>query len=193
MTAFLFYYCNNSSLLYSVQIRFRQCFSYNLPCHQFSEPASEIDILPSHRGGRACFPLQRLTALEPASHSCPTPPWFTEISSSHQGILAKRPPSSTPSHPAPAWHSTEKWLTVPESILQKTLNLGVRDSNSDCCSQVYPETGRKAIYLLDLKLATRSHQWDPVRLLYSDSAFKNSRSHWANSSSSWGCQLVEAG
>lgn len=128
-----------------------------------------------------------------ASHSCPTPPWFTEISSSHQGILAKRPPSSTPSHPAPAWHSTEKWLTVPESILQKTLNLGVRDSNPDCCSQVYPETGRKAIYLLDLKLATCSHQWDPVRLLYSDSAFKNSRSHWANSSSSWGCQLVEAG
>ena len=61
---------------------------------------------------------------------------------------------------------------MPESILQKTLNLGVRDSNPDCCSQVYPETGRKAIHLLDLKLAPRSHQWDPVRLLYSDSVLK---------------------
>lgn len=51
--------------------------------------------------------------------------------------------------------------------------MGVRDSNPDCCSHVYSDTGRKAIYLPDLKLAPRSHQWDLVRPLYSDSAFKN--------------------
>lgn len=113
-----------------------------------------------------------------ASHLSPAPPWFIKILSSCQQILAERPlfPSAV--------HGTEKWLTVPESILQKTLNLGVRDSNPDCCSQVYPETGRKAIYLLDLKLAPRSHQWGPVRLLYSDSALKNCFIHWANISSS---------
>lgn len=155
MTAFLFYYCNNSSLLYSVQIRFPPWFPYNSPCHQFSVPAEEIDISPRPGQWACLFPTSQAHCTW-ACPSRPSPPWFTEILSSYKQILAQRPPFPT------ALPGAETWVSVRASILQQTRNWGVRDSNSDCCSQVYLEIGREAIYLLDLKLATHSHQWDSV-------------------------------
>lgn len=99
MTAFLFYYCNNSRLLYLVQIRFRPCFSCNLPCHQFSGPTGEIDILPSHRGGRACFPLQRLTAPEPLTHAQPHLDLRKYQAATKESLLKGFPPHLPPTLP----------------------------------------------------------------------------------------------
>lgn len=162
--------------VYSVQIRFRPSFPYSLPCHQFSVLSVKLIFLLTWMVG---VPVSHFHgSLHLSLSLIPSP---TLIYKNIEQLPAN--PCWKASVPS-AIHGTQKWLTVPESALQKTLNLGVRDSNPDCCSQVYPETGRKAIYLVDLKLAPRSHQWGPVRLLYSDSALKNCFIHWANISSS---------
>ena len=181
--------------VYSIQIRFQLWFPHNLPCHQvfgalqiycYFSSALMLGVPVTHFCGWLHLSFLHMPNTAPYTHTHTHTHIHTHLD------LQKYWTAASKLFPT-ALHGAEKWLTAPESILQKTLNLGVRDSNPDCCSQVYPETGRKAIYLLDLKLAPRSHQWDPVRFLYRDSAFKNCFIHWANISSSYAQSLSANG